>query len=119
MPPQAAGTQVGLIFRDQHHVSSIITDVDLVRTAKREHTTLDPQLLLDDLELQRMRWVNGGDALYQNPTCVCAAHRRPDAILVALGSNWVGQQGAEKERRVPGNLLIEHDVIPDLIRGGV
>jgi hypothetical protein len=117
--PQAAGTQVRLVIRDQHHVGRITTGIDLVRTAKREDATLNPQTLLNDLELQEMRWFNGGDPLYQIPSLVGATDRCSNVGLVAFGSDWVGQQRAKKERRAPGNFLIEHDVIPDRFRAGV
>jgi hypothetical protein len=38
--------------------------MDLVRTAKREGAALDPQTLLNDLELQDVGRFNTGDALY-------------------------------------------------------
>jgi hypothetical protein len=38
--------------------------MDLVRTAKREGAALNPQTLLNDLELKEMGRFNPGDALY-------------------------------------------------------
>jgi hypothetical protein len=85
----------------------------------RENATFDPQTLLDDLELQQMGRLNFGDSLEQIPSSVPAAHCRPNAILVAFGSNWVRKQCAKKERRAPGNFLEKHEVIPDCFRAGV
>jgi hypothetical protein len=117
--PEKARTQVRVIIRGQHHLGSTATEVDLVRTTEREEATLDPQTLFNNLESQDMRWFNGGDALYQISFLVCAAHRCSDAGLVTFGSDWVGQQCAKKERRVPGNFFIEHDPIPNCFRTGV
>ena len=117
--PQGAGTQKRLIVRRQHNFGRVATGADLVRAAKREDATLDPQMLPNDLELQEMRWFNLGDALYQISSSVSATDRRPNAGLVAFSSDGVGQQGAKKERRAPRNFLIKHDVIPDRLRAGV
>jgi NADPH-dependent glutamate synthase beta subunit-like oxidoreductase len=63
-PPQQAGTQVRQVIRGQQHVGGILTAMDLVRTAKRKGAALDPQTLLNDLELEKMGRFNTGDALY-------------------------------------------------------
>jgi hypothetical protein len=63
-PPQEAGTQVRPVIGGQQHVARILTGMDLVRTAKREGAALDPQTLLNDLELQEIRRFNTSDALY-------------------------------------------------------
>jgi hypothetical protein len=63
-PPQEAGTQVCPVIGGQQHVGRIRTGMDLVRTAKREGAALDPQTLLNDLELQEIRRFNTSDALY-------------------------------------------------------
>jgi hypothetical protein len=38
--------------------------MEFVRTAKREGAALDPQTLVNDLELQKMRRFNTRDAFY-------------------------------------------------------
>jgi hypothetical protein len=63
-PPQESGMQDGEVIRDQHHIGCIAAGMNLVRTTKRADTTLDPQTLLDDLELKQMRLFNLGDTLY-------------------------------------------------------
>ena len=63
-PPQEAGTQIRAVIRGQQHVGRILTGIDLVRAAKREGAALDPQTLLNDLELQGMGRFNTGDAFY-------------------------------------------------------
>jgi len=62
--PQEAGTQVRPVIGGQQHVGCIVTGMDFVRTAKREGAALDPQTLLNDLELEEMGRFNTGDALY-------------------------------------------------------
>jgi hypothetical protein len=53
-----------LVIRGQQDVGRILTGIDLVRTAKSEGAALDPQTLLNDLELQDMGRFNTGDAFY-------------------------------------------------------
>lgn len=102
--------QVGLINRGEHHFGCIAAGKDLVGTAKREDAALDPQRLCNDFELEESGWFDHGDALYEISFPVSAADGCPDAGLVAFGSDWLGQERAQKEGRAPGNLLIEHDV---------
>jgi hypothetical protein len=108
-----------MIVRDQHYVGRISTGMDLVRTAKCQDATVDPQTLFDDVKFEEVWWFDGSDALYQISPPVCAAHGLPNSGLVAFGSEWVGQQRAKKERWTPGNFLIENDAIPDRFRTGV
>lgn len=117
--PQETGAQVRAVTRNQHNVARIAAGMDLIRTAMREDATFNPQTLLNDLELQQCRWFNRGDSLEQIPSSVPAAHCCPNVILVAFGSDWLGQQGAKKERRAPGNFLKKHEVTPDCFRAGV
>ena len=117
--PQIPRAQVRPVIRDQHDVARIALRLDLVRTAPREDAALDPQTLLDDFELQQMRWFNRDDALGQIPSPVSAADRCANAGLVAFGSDRVGQHRAKQEGRAPWNFLIEQEVIPDLFRAAI
>jgi hypothetical protein len=63
-PPEEPGTQVRPVISGQQHVGRIVTRTDLVRAAKREGAALDPQTLLDDLELEQPGRFNTADAFY-------------------------------------------------------
>lgn len=77
-----------------------------------------PKTLPNDLESQAMRWFNAGNALDQIPSSVFAADRAPNPGLVPFSSDRAGQRRPQKERGAPGNILIEHYVIPDRFRAG-
>ena len=72
--PQVARTQVCLVICDQHHLGGIATVEDLVGTALGEDAILNTQTLANDFELEKMRWFNRCDALYQIAPPVSAAH---------------------------------------------
>lgn len=118
-PPKASRTQMSKVIRDQHNIGGIVAGMDLVRAAKSLDAVLDTQTLLDDVELQQVRRLDGSDALCQITCRVDTAHRRPSAILVTFGSNRVRKQCAKKEGRTAGNFFIEQDVVPDRFRTGV
>jgi hypothetical protein len=117
--PEESRMQVCPISRTQHDVSGIFVAINLVRTAERDDATFNPQALLDDLESQKMRRFNDGDALDQVASTVFASDRGPNASFIALCPHRGGKQRAEQERRAPGNFFIEHYVIPDRTRAGV
>ena len=118
-PPQKSRAKVRPVTSGQEHVGCILTGMDLIRTANGNCAALNPQMLLNNLELQEMRRLNTGDALYQIPVRVNAADHCPNAGLLAFGSNRMRKQRTKKERRLSGNLLIQHDVIPEHFRAGV
>jgi hypothetical protein len=72
--------------------------------------------LLDDLELQEMRWLRLGNALYQVASAVNAPDRCPHARLDTFRSDRMRQQHSKRERRTSGNFLVKQEVIPDGFR---
>lgn len=85
--PEDAGVKKRPIFRNEFYVGRIPSAGDLVRTTAREDTALDPQTLLDNLKLQKVRRFNGSDALDQMPSPVLTADHGPNAALVTRGAD--------------------------------
>lgn len=120
LAPEPTGMQTGLIARFENDVACAAAAFDLVAAAQRNEALLDAQGLLDDFECEKARRLHGGDALGQaSAAAVDALDVGPDTSLVALGSNRMRQQRAEKHRRAPRHVFIEENAIPDGFRTGV
>ena len=97
--PQAARMEIGQIIGDKRYVSAAAARKQAIEATAREYTVLDPQMLLDDFELQQTAWGDRGDALNQMPSPIYAPNLFANAGLVTFRSQRAGQECPQQEWR--------------------
>ena len=111
--PQAARMEIGQIVGDKRYVSAAAARKQAIKATAREYTVLDPQMLLDDFELQQTAWGDRGDALNQMPSPIYAPNLFANAGLVTFRSQRAGQECPQQEWRNIGNLLVKQHAVPN------